>query len=368
MKLSIVIPVYNEAKTIRKIIRIVENAPLPQGIERELIIVDDCSKDGTKEILKKLEAEGYKIFYHKKNQGKGAALRTGFKYAEGEIILIQDADLEYDPQEYRRLLKPIIADKADVVFGSRFMGDKPHRILYYWHSVANKFLTRFSNMFSDLNLTDMETCYKVFKSEVIKKIEIEENRFGFEPEITAKIATQARDNNIRVFEIGISYYGRTYKEGKKIGFKDAWHALFCIYKYNTSRFALITKYAVNGLIVALTQFLLMVFLVGALGFTSKLGQNISNIISIELALIAAFLFYFYFTWHNKYRGAGDFIKKLINFHLFSLISILARVILFYALLNLGLEYKLNTLIGVITALIINSLIDNQFILKTKEII
>lgn len=368
MKLSVIIPVYNEKKTIRKIIKMVENAPIPQGIEKELIIVDDYSKDGTRDILKEFKKKGHKIICHKVNQGKGAALRTGFKYAQGDIILIQDADLEYDPREYPKLLKSIIEGRADVVFGSRFMGGRPHRILYYWHSVANQFLTKFSNMFSDLNLSDMETCYKVFKSEIIKKIDIEENRFGFEPEITAKVGEMARNKGIRIYEVGISYYGRTYEEGKKIGVRDAIRAAYCIYKYNTSKFAIIVKYILNGLIVALSQFLSMMLLVGALGFTSRLSQNIANVISIEFSLIVAFLLHFYFTWSNKYLGIGNFFKKLINFHIISLISFLARVILFYLLLNIGFEYKLNTLLGIIVAVIINFIGYDKFVFRNKEVI
>lgn len=369
MKLSIVIPVFNEAKTIKKIIKRVRRAPLPHFFERELIIIDDGSTDNTDTILKNLkEKTDLKIIHHDKNQGKGAALRTGFAKARGEIIIVQDADLEYDPQEYPRLLKPILKHKADVVYGSRFLGGRPHRILYYWHSVANHFLTWFSNMFSDLDLSDMETCYKVFRSKVIKKIKIEENRFGFEPEITAKIGELARNEEVRVYEVGISYYGRTYEEGKKIGMSDAFRAAFCIYKYNTSKFATISKYILNGIVIALSQFLFMVLLVGALGFNSKLGQNVSNIVSIELALIVAFLFHFYLTWRNKYTGSGIFIKKLINFHIISAISFLARVGLFYLLLNLGFEYKLNTLIGIAIAIIINFIGYDKYVFRNKEVI
>ena len=209
-KVSIVIPVYNEKRTILEIVKIVKSVPLPAEIsEREIILVDDCSKDGTREILKNIHDPGIRIFYHKKNLGKGRALNTGFKQTTGDVVIIQDADLEYDPNEYAKLLKPILADKADVVFGSRFIGGQSHRILYFWHTAMNKFLTLLSNVFSDLNLTDMETCYKVFRKSVLDQISIEENRFGFEPEITAKVGELSRTKNTRVYEVGISYYGRT---------------------------------------------------------------------------------------------------------------------------------------------------------------
>jgi glycosyltransferase involved in cell wall biosynthesis len=230
MKLSIVIPCYNEVRTIRTIVDAVRAAPVA---DREIIIVDDCSRDGTRDLLKaEIAPLVDKILYHEVNQGKGAALRTGFAAATGDIVLIQDADLEYDPQEYPLLLGPIEAGQADVVFGSRFMGGGPHRVVYFWHMVGNKFLTLLSNMFTNLNLTDMETCYKVMKREVVKKISIEENRFGFEPEITAKIA---KIPDIVIYEVGISYYGRTYKEGKKIGWRDGFRALYAIVKYNVFR-------------------------------------------------------------------------------------------------------------------------------------
>lgn len=227
MKLSVIIPCYNEENTIETIIDAVINSKC--SIEKEIIIVDDFSKDNTREKLKLLENRVHKILYHEKNMGKGAALRTGIKSATGDFIIIQDADLEYDPNEYDKILEPLIKNKADVVFGSRFAGGDSHRVLYFWHRMGNTFLTLCSNMFTNLNLTDMETCYKVFKREIIQSIEIKENRFGFEPEITSKIA---KIPNIRIYEVGISYYGRTYKEGKKIGWKDGFRALWCIFKYN----------------------------------------------------------------------------------------------------------------------------------------
>ncbi len=227
MKLSIVIPVYNEKWTIREIYDSVRSV----DIDKEIILVDDFSTDGTREILQGLADENTRVFMHDRNMGKGAALRTGFKNVTGEIVIIQDADLEYDPNQYHKIIQPILDGKADVVYGSRFVTGDYRRVLFFWHMVGNKFLTLISNMLTNLNLTDMETCYKVFRREVLEKITIEENRFGFEPEITAKIAKL----NVRIYEIGISYSGRTYKEGKKIGWKDGISALKCILKYNLLR-------------------------------------------------------------------------------------------------------------------------------------
>lgn len=227
MKLSIVIPCFNERKTIHQIVQAVKASPIE---EQEIIIVDDYSYDGTRDILEKEIAPLVdKIIFHDKNKGKGAALRTGFQHATGDYVIVQDADLEYDPQEYPILLEPMISGRADVVFGSRFLGGGAHRVVYYWHYMGNKFLTLLSNMSTNLNLTDMETCYKLFRREIIQSIEIEEDRFGFEPEITAKVS-KLRD--IAIYEVGISYYGRTYDEGKKIGWRDGFRALYAILKYN----------------------------------------------------------------------------------------------------------------------------------------
>ncbi|MGB6295170.1 MAG: glycosyltransferase family 2 protein [Rivularia sp. (in: cyanobacteria)] len=226
MKLSVVIPCYNEIGTIGEVVKAVKKSPIK---DCEIIIVDDYSKDGTRDLLQyKIEPKVSKVIYHRKNQGKGAALRTGIAAATGDIVIIQDADLEYDPQEYPVMIQPILDNKADVVFGSRFQGARPHRVVYYWHRLGNGFLTTLSNMFTNINLTDMETCYKAFRREIIQSIKIQENRFGFEPEITAKVAKM----ECRIYEVGISYYGRTYKEGKKIGWKDGFRAIFCILKYN----------------------------------------------------------------------------------------------------------------------------------------
>ena len=232
-KLSIIIPAYNEGKTIHFILDKIKTVVLPQNIHKEVIIVNDCSKDNTEKAILHYQEQNPELaityIKHEINQGKGAALHTGIQNATGEYLIIQDADLEYDPKEYAVLLQPVLDGFADVVYGSRFTGGNPHRILFFWHTIGNKFLTFLSNMFTNLNLTDMETCYKLFHTQTLQAIRLKEKRFGFEPEVTAKIS---RIPNIRIYEVGISYYGRTYAEGKHINWKDGFRAIYCILKYN----------------------------------------------------------------------------------------------------------------------------------------
>ena len=232
-KLSIIVPAYNEEATITTIFDKLNEVELINDIQKEIIVINDASKDATEQKIKDYQSShpemDIRYLKHEVNKGKGAALRTGFQHASGDYLIVQDADLEYDPREFNILLKPVIEGFADVVYGSRFMGGKPHRILFFWHSIGNKFLTFLSNMFTNLNLTDMETCYKLFRTDIIQSLDLKENRFGFEPEVTAKMS---RIKDIRVYEVGISYYGRTYEEGKKIGWRDGFRAIWAILKYN----------------------------------------------------------------------------------------------------------------------------------------
>ncbi len=356
--LSIVIPVYNEKATIKEVLDAVQQVQLPAPLQKkEIIIVDDYSTDGTRDILQSLvqkkENRNVVLAFHEINLGKGAALRTGFQKVTGDITLIQDADLEYDPQEYGKLLQPILDNKADVVYGSRFKGGDSHRILYFFHTMGNKFLTLLSNLFSDLNLTDVETCYKVFRSEIIKKISIDENRFGFEPEVTAKLAVLARANQIRIFEVGISYNGRTYEEGKKIGIKDALRAFWVIWKYNSSKAAVVIKYIAHGVVEAMAQFALLALLVELFYFRGPVMENIAFALSTEFALLIGFLLHSQLTWRFPFRDKSHFWLKMGQFHLVTLVSLAVRQVAFYYLSIGGMHYLLNTLITIAIAVVIN---------------
>ena len=329
MKLSIVIPVFNELSSIRTILDLVQKTPLPKGVEREIVVVDDCSTDGTRDILKTIKKKNITIMYHEVNQGKGGALRTGYANCTGDVIIVQDADLEYDPNEYSLLLQPILDGKADVVYGSRYLRGNRHRVLGYWHTMGNKLLTLISNMFSNIYLTDMETCYKVFRREIVQKIVLTENRFGIEPEFTAQIANLAYREGLEIYEVPISYNGRTYAEGKKIGMKDAFRAVWCIIKYNESTASKLFKYFFMGLLVALSQFLTMIFLVEMLGFQSSLMLNIGYAISIEISIITGFFLHSLITWRYNFSRFFEAFVKMVQFHLVTGISFAVRQVLFY---------------------------------------
>ncbi|NLE00794.1 MAG: glycosyltransferase [Fibrobacter sp.] len=367
MKLSIVIPVFNELNSIRTILDLVQKAPLPKGVEREIVVVDDCSTDGTRDILKTVKKKNITILYHEINQGKGGALRTGYANCTGDVIIVQDADLEYDPNEYSILLQPILEGKADVVYGSRYLKGNRHRVLGYWHTMGNKLLTWVSNMFSNLYLTDMETCYKVFKREIVSKIVLTENRFGVEPEFTAQIANLAYRDGLEIYEVPISYNGRTYAEGKKIGMKDAFRAIWCIIKYNNSTAARLFKYFFMGLLVALSQLISMIFLVEVLGFRSSLMQNIGYAISIEVSIIIGFILHSLITWQYNFNRLSEISAKMAQFHLVTGLSFAVRQVLFYVLLSTGVGYQLNTLIGIGVAILMNFIGYDRIVFGVKII-
>ncbi len=364
MKLSIIIPVYNEKNTIAQLLDIVASVDLPAEItERELVVVNDCSKDGTADILKELQPKyNLNLTHHEVNQGKGAALRTGFSRSTGDILIIQDADLEYNPKEYSKLLRPIIDGIADVVYGSRFFKGDPARVLYFWHTKINYMLTLVSNILSDLDLSDMETCYKVFRREVLEGIVIQENRFGFEPEITAKIAAKAKEQKLRIYEVGISYHARTYEEGKKIRAKDGIRALWCALKYSNSTLGRIIKYGIFGLCAALSQMFMMLFLMEVIKIKS---ENIANVISIQMSILISFTLHSIFTWQYKYTSLSHLLRKALEFEMITCISFTTRVVLFYLLSLIPIHYMTNTLLGIAVAVLINFIGYNTIVFRKK---
>ncbi len=366
MKLSIVIPIYNEKATLLELLGKVEEAELPDGFEKEIILVDDCSTDGSRDIVKSIPSERCKTIFHERNMGKGGALQTGFSNATGDIIIIQDADLEYFPDEYQKVIQPIVDGKADVVYGSRFLEADTRKVVHYWHMMGNRTLTFLSNIFTDLALTDMETCYKAFRKEILDKIQLEEKRFGFEPEITAKIAALVRNEGIVLYETRITYNSRSFREGKKIGIKDAFRALWCIAKYNESGFAKFVKYVLMGLLVAMSQFGSMIFLVEALDFVSVVKQNIAYAISIEVSIITGFFLHSLFTWRHRFDSSLSMVVKFLQFNSITGISFAVRQALFYLLLLAGVGYLLNTFIGAVIAVLINFTGYERIVFKKKQ--
>jgi glycosyltransferase involved in cell wall biosynthesis len=360
-KLSIIIPVFNEERTIHLILNKVKDVHLINQIEKEIILVNDCSSDDTERVIGEYitanSSLNIRYFKHEINQGKGAALHTGISKATGEYLIIQDADLEYDPHEYNDLLKPVILGFADVVYGSRFLGGNPHRILFFWHTIGNKILTTISNMFTNLNLTDMETCYKLFDTKIIQSIPLNEKRFGFEPEVTAKIS---RIPKIRIYEVGISYYGRTYEEGKKIGWKDGVRALYSIVRYNArqSKLSQFLIYVLIGGISALLNLLLFLFLI----------KSFSSAVSAVIAFYAAATLNYWlcikllFRKNVRWENWHEYLVYYVIVSLIALVDLFSTV----ELISLGLTPAISKTIAIIIGFIANFLVRVYVIFPEKN--
>ena len=358
-KLSVIIPCYNEENTLEKCIEKVI-AIADSQLSLEIIIVDDASSDKSLEIARTIENKfpNIKVLSHQINQGKGAALRTGFKEAIGDFVVVQDADLEYNPEEIKKLLEPLISDDADVVLGSRFLSSGVHRVLYFWHSLANRFLTLLSNMFTDLNLTDMETCYKVFKREVIQSIEIEENRFGFEPEIVAKVAQR----RLRIYEMGISYFGRTYEEGKKIGLKDAFRALYCIFRYNAHKAPLPIQFCIYLFIGATSA------LANLLIFMLLYSNDIHVNLAAPIAFILAAGVNYWLSTKILFRSKAKWSLS-VELLIYALVVILVGAVdlgTTRALLDTGLSAQVSKLLATATSFVLNFLGRKYLVFPEKK--
>lgn len=364
-KLSIIIPCYNEEATLAQVVHTLEKIEFIVP-EIEIVIVDDCSKDRSLEIATGLSQDYHniKVFSHEKNKGKGAALKTGFQSATGDILVVQDADLEYNPEEFNEMLPPILEGKAKVVYGSRYLKGDNHKVLDFAHTMGNRLLTLLSNIFSDIYVTDMETCYKMFTREIIEQIDLKEKKFGVEPEITAKISTLRRKERFGIWEVGISYEGRTYEEGKKIGLKDAFSALRCIVKYNTTFKACLVKYILSGLVVFCSQLLILNGLVFAGDASSESWLNLANLLSIEASILTGFYIHSRFTWRQKYLGLLGQLKQCLNFHAVTAIGAVLRISLFSVMIRYtSLNYNLIAVIGIVVALCTNFFGYNRWVFK-----
>lgn len=366
MKLSVIIPVYNEIDTVLDVIRTVQHIPLPDTIlDREIIVVDDGSTDGTRELLSKTRFNGVSLLLNRRNRGKGFSVSNGLKKATGDIVIIQDADLEYHPKDFPLVLAPILSGKADFVNGSRFLLRDDHSpVGRFWHTFGNKMLTLVSNTLADIHLTDTHSCYKAFNQKALNGLIIEEQRFGIEAEVVAKMASKMHAGDISVYEVGISYNRRDYKAGKKIGVKDLFRTLWCNLKYNTSKFAVFVKYLINGTLLAGVQFGFMIALMEGFHVETLLFENSAYAVSMLLSTLVAFYIHSTVTWRTTFSNRKKKLIGLRNFFLVSVLSIALRQLVFYTLSVLGVGYLLNTLIGVVVLVCFNFLGYTKFVFRT----